>query len=135
MMFRFGHATHPNWREALELVLVQLEGQLQLEQFASDQTRSQRMGLIYVTDAFDLHLDTIIESLRLRTGFQSWFGGVAPGVCSTGVEYFNLHWLEAKAEVEAFKPADIQATLAELTTQSIATALPADGCEVLVCGG
>ncbi|MDX1668505.1 MAG: FIST C-terminal domain-containing protein [Limnobacter sp.] len=89
MMFRFGHATHPNWREALELVLVQLEGQLQLEQFASDQARSQRLGLIYVTDAFDLHLDTIIESLRLRTGFQSWFGGVAPGVCSTGVEYFQ----------------------------------------------
>lgn len=89
MMFRFGHATHPSWREALELVLVQLDGQLQLEQFASDQTRSQRLGLVYFTDAFadDAHL--ILESLRLRTGFQSWFGGVAPGVCSSGVEYFQ----------------------------------------------
>lgn len=89
MMFRFGHATHPDWREALELVLVQLDGQLQLEQFASDHTRSQRVGLVYITDVFAEYAPSILEALRLRTGFQSWFGGVAPGVCSSGVEYFQ----------------------------------------------
>lgn len=89
MMFRFGHSTHPNWREALELVLVQLEGQMQLEQFASDPSRPQKLGLIYCTEAFADHLDNAIQTLRQRTGFQQWVGGVATGVCSSGVEYYQ----------------------------------------------
>lgn len=89
MMFRFGHSTHPNWREALELVLVQLEGQLQLEQFASDPGRTTKLGLVYVTEPFADHLQQIIQTLRKRTSVQQWVGGVSPGVFSSGVEYFQ----------------------------------------------
>ena len=88
-MFRFGHATHPNWREALELVLVQLEGQMQLEQFAPDITRPQKLGLVYATEAFSDHMPQILQVLRQRIGFKDWVGGIAPGVCSSGVEYFQ----------------------------------------------
>lgn len=88
-MFRFGHSTHPSWRDALELVLAQLEGQMQLEQFAGDITRPQKLGLIYVTEAFAESMSQILQGLRQRTGFNDWVGGVAPGVCSSGVEYYQ----------------------------------------------
>lgn len=88
-MFRFGHATHPNWREALELVLVQLEGQMQLEQFAADVSRPQKVGLVYATDAFSDNLDQILQGLVRRTGVKDWVGGLASGVFSSGVEYFQ----------------------------------------------
>ena len=88
-MFRFGHSTHPHWREALELVLVQLEGQMQLEQFASDPSRTQKIGLIYVTEAFSDVMRHILGTLRQRTRVESWVGAIAPGVCSSGVEYYK----------------------------------------------
>jgi anhydro-N-acetylmuramic acid kinase len=59
---------------------------------------------------------------------------------STGREYFNADWLEGRLEAlpEQPAPADVQATLAELTAVTIARAvgthaLGAD--RVLVCGG
>lgn len=54
---------------------------------------------------------------------------------STGRELFNLEWLDA-ALPPAFAPADVQATLAELTATTIADALAvARPARVLVCGG
>jgi len=57
---------------------------------------------------------------------------------STGREYFHLDWLAAHAPLATLEPADVQATLLELTARSVASAVaqqaaPAD--EVLVCGG
>lgn len=64
----------------------------------------------------------------------------APPPKSTGREYFNLDWLEARLEAlpEQPAPADVQATLAELTAVTIARAVGghAPGADrVLVCGG
>ncbi len=58
---------------------------------------------------------------------------------STGFEYFNLAWLQAKlAQVKPLKPADIQATLTHLTAKTIAqdlqTYLP-NLSRLLICGG
>lgn len=56
---------------------------------------------------------------------------------STGREYFNLAWLQKHELVSNMAPVDVQATLVELTAQTIAQAiLPylANG-EILVCGG
>lgn len=58
---------------------------------------------------------------------------------STGREYFNLTWLQQAMQPLAypFSPADIQATLAELTARSIIEAVRpyfAKG-EILICGG
>ena len=61
------------------------------------------------------------------------------GPRSTGKEAFNLTWLEALlADCEDIAPADVQATLAELTSTTIATAI--ESCtfaigEIYICGG
>jgi small ligand-binding sensory domain FIST len=88
-MFRFGHATHPNWQNALELAWVQVEGQQQLEQFASERERNQVVGLIYFTESFAARADDILEWLKRRSGVADWIGGVAVGVCATGAEYYQ----------------------------------------------
>ncbi len=57
---------------------------------------------------------------------------------STGQEYFNLTWLnQYLAQFPTINPADVQATLVELTVKSIALILSQfihDG-EVVICGG
>lgn len=61
------------------------------------------------------------------------------GPKSTGRELFNLAWLERQlASSPPYAPADVQATLLELTAQTCANALldsQADTRELLVCGG
>lgn len=62
-----------------------------------------------------------------------------PAPKSTGREYFDLHWLDARlgAALHA-EAADVQATLAELTARSVARALRGamPGCaRVIACGG
>ncbi|WKD49408.1 anhydro-N-acetylmuramic acid kinase [Microbulbifer spongiae] len=56
---------------------------------------------------------------------------------STGRETFNASWLEQALAGLELTPADVQATLSEVTAASIAEAvhLFADGGELLVCGG
>ncbi len=56
---------------------------------------------------------------------------------STGFEYFNPKWLQ-RFEVDHFDPADVQATLCELSAVTIATAInehTENAREVFVCGG
>ena len=57
---------------------------------------------------------------------------------STGREHFHLAWLQQHAGVAALSPADVQATLLELSARSIAEAIerhaPA-AVDVLACGG
>ena len=55
---------------------------------------------------------------------------------STGVEYFNSAWLDSRLRQSDIDPADVQATLAELTAVSLANSiLPFTPGDVLVCGG
>jgi anhydro-N-acetylmuramic acid kinase len=56
---------------------------------------------------------------------------------STGLEDFNLDWLD-RHEVGAYEPADVQATLAELTARSVAMDVRRHADEanqLFVCGG
>ena len=61
------------------------------------------------------------------------------GPKSTGRELFNSAWLETKLESldEPVAPVDVQATLAQLTIQSLVNALHEHGdpVEIYVCGG
>jgi anhydro-N-acetylmuramic acid kinase len=73
----------------------------------------------------------LLQSLKA----DSWFE--LPPPKSTGFEHFNLDWL-AKTAGPSLRPADVQATLAELTAQTVAEAIQrwAPGTSsVLVCGG
>lgn len=57
---------------------------------------------------------------------------------STGREHFNLNWLDARLPTPQPAPADVQATLAELTARSIAQAVQRHGSateRLLLCGG
>jgi anhydro-N-acetylmuramic acid kinase len=57
---------------------------------------------------------------------------------STGREYFHLDWLATHPRLAALQPADVQATLLELTARSVAAAITQhapDAGEVLACGG
>jgi anhydro-N-acetylmuramic acid kinase len=57
---------------------------------------------------------------------------------STGREYFHLGWLATHTPLDTLRPADVQATLLELTARSIAAAIARqapDTGEVLACGG
>jgi anhydro-N-acetylmuramic acid kinase len=57
---------------------------------------------------------------------------------STGREHFHLDWLATRAPSTALDPADVQATLLELTARSVAMAIAQhapDAEEVLACGG
>lgn len=58
---------------------------------------------------------------------------------STGREYFNLLWLQKQLDELGVKisPADVQATLAELTARTILMSIRKYrfDCEILVCGG
>ena len=65
-----------------------------------------------------------------------WFGRLPPK--STGREHFNLSWLAASLQEHSARPADVQATLCELTACSIAGAVrqhAAGTRRLLVCGG
>lgn len=57
---------------------------------------------------------------------------------STGREHFHLAWLATQPRVQALAPADVQATLLELTVRSVAEAIELhapEAAEVLACGG
>lgn len=57
---------------------------------------------------------------------------------STGREHFHLDWLAAQPRVARLAPADVQATLLELTASSVADAIERhapDAEDVLACGG
>jgi anhydro-N-acetylmuramic acid kinase len=57
---------------------------------------------------------------------------------STGREHFHLGWLATHARLASLSPADVQATLLELTARSVTAAIvqhaPTAG-EILACGG
>jgi len=72
----------------------------------------------------------LLEALLSDPYFQ------CPAPKSTGVEYFNLAWLEGHNPDTGYAAQDIQATLAELTATTVADAIRThDPGDVLVCGG
>ena len=66
---------------------------------------------------------------------ETYFSLPAPK--STGKELFNLSWLHEKLGLGTsnHKPEDIQATLTELTSKSIANNIPTSCDELFICGG
>ncbi|GHA07453.1 anhydro-N-acetylmuramic acid kinase [Arenicella chitinivorans] len=63
----------------------------------------------------------------------------APYPKSTGTDYFNLNWVRARyPKIDLVDPADVQATLLELTVDSVSRSLQqlhAQSGKIFVCGG
>jgi len=78
---------------------------------------------------------SVAGDLLSRLTSDAYFAAAAPK--STGFEYFNLDWLN-ETNASQYDPADVQATLCQLTADSIAEAIKTaapDADEILVCGG
>ena len=77
----------------------------------------------------------IIEALLARMLKDAYFKKPYPK--STGLEYFNLKWLQ-QFNIHNYQPQDVQATLHALTAKSIAEAILSiqPSCkEIYLCGG
>jgi anhydro-N-acetylmuramic acid kinase len=76
------------------------------------------------------------ETLLARLLDDPYFA--LPPPKSTGREHFHLGWLDARLHSTSASPADVQATLLELTAISIAMAIDryaSEAVDVLLCGG
>lgn len=82
-LFRYGHATHPQWRLCAELALAQVEAQSRDPQFSSQ----GNLGFLYLTAPLAAEASQILALVRSRTGVEHWVGTVGGAILSSGVEY------------------------------------------------
>jgi small ligand-binding sensory domain FIST len=83
--FRFAHATHPDWRTAVDLLDAQLQGQSVQPGFARD----GNLGIIYACGKLAPRLAEMGRALRMRHPGTTWVGAGVHGVCSTAAEYIG----------------------------------------------
>ena len=78
---------------------------------------------------------TVDEALLRHLLGHPFFQLAPPKSC--GREQFDVHWLDRVDGLDALAPQDVQATLAQLTAQSIADAVRQQGrtATLLLCGG
>ena len=79
---------------------------------------------------------TVDGALLARLLSETWFS--LPPPKSTGRDQFQLQWLQGRLADASLAPADVQATLCELSATTVARALrdtQADTRRLLVCGG
>ena len=82
-LFPYGHATHPQWRMAVGLVLAQLRAHMALAQYAS----SPKLGLLYITDVYAPDAQDILALLSQELPeVTDWSGSVGVGIADNNVE-------------------------------------------------
>lgn len=79
-LFASAHATHPDWRSALSLVLAQLD---------ASAPASPTLGWCYLADHHAPNAQLLLDALRQRWPGCAWVGAVGVGVCASGVEYID----------------------------------------------
>ncbi len=85
-LFPCGHATHPQWRMAADLVLAQLRAQMALPGYASE----PKLGLLYITDHYATEAQALLDHLRQALpDVTDWSGTVGIGVAVSNAEYFD----------------------------------------------
>lgn len=84
-LFPFAHATHPDWRYAVPLVVAQLQAQRRKPEFAANAS----LGVVYFTEAFVPFAEELQAELAAHTGVTQWVGCSSIGICANGVEYFE----------------------------------------------
>lgn len=96
---------------------------------------SRHLGEDFDRDGAWANQGRVEPELLARLYADAYFSQLPPK--STGRERFNAAWLDARLQPQ-FAPADVQATLLELTVHSVATAVArhAPGAQrIIVCGG
>ena len=99
-----------------------------------DQWCREHRQKTYDTDGEWAAGGTVQPALLRQLSDDPYFARAAPK--STGSDYFNLNWLLEQLRMFGHMPdpADVQATLCELTAVTIAAAVP-DSYAVAICGG
>lgn len=82
-MFRHGHATGSDWRDATRRVI----GQLAARDASQAEGLIAGLGLLYVTESLASRLDDIASMLGERFPAVRWVGASAHGVCVANAEY------------------------------------------------
>jgi small ligand-binding sensory domain FIST len=82
--FLHAHATHPDWHMALALAAAQIDAQR-----ATQGGGEATLGWVYLTDHYAPHGEALLAELQRRWPGVDWVGAVGPGVCASGVEYFD----------------------------------------------
>ncbi len=83
--FLTAHATHPDWRGATELALVQLDAQVK----AQGRKNAGNTGFLYISDVLSANASDILTTLKLRTGITTWAGCTGLGVFANTAEYYD----------------------------------------------
>jgi len=85
-LFPSGHATHPDWRMAIALVLAQVRAQMS----SGDYAPSPTLGLLYITDRFGNEARQILDLLSAELPeITDWSGTVGVGIAANNAEYFD----------------------------------------------
>ncbi|OZB51339.1 MAG: anhydro-N-acetylmuramic acid kinase [Stenotrophomonas sp. 14-69-23] len=96
----------------------------------------RHLGTAFDADGAFAASGRVNEALLARLLDDAWFA--LPPPKSTGREQFHLDWVDARIGDAPLAPADVQATLAELTAATVTDALRAHlpgARRLLVCGG
>jgi anhydro-N-acetylmuramic acid kinase len=96
----------------------------------------RQRGLPFDRDAAFAGEGRVDEALLAQLLAEPWFA--LPPPKSTGRDQFQLAWLQSRRDDRALAPADVQATLCELSAATVADALRATlpgARRLLVCGG
>jgi small ligand-binding sensory domain FIST len=85
-LFPYGHATHPHWQMAADMVLAQLRACMKQDMYAP----RPGLGLLYVTDHLARYAQELLDHLAEELpGIKDWCGTVGVGICANNVEYFD----------------------------------------------
>ena len=85
-LFPYGHATHPQWPIAAELVLAQLRAHMALPEYAAHPP----LALLYITDHYAHAAEPLLAHLRQALpSVRDWVGTVGVGIAANNVEYFD----------------------------------------------
>ncbi len=83
--FLHGHASHPDWRIALDQVATQIQAR---SSETGDKSRPT-IGWVYFSDHYADSAEDLLSELEKRWPGVSWVGAVGVGVAASGVEYFD----------------------------------------------
>src|ERR1700674_1284773 len=83
------HATHVDWRVALDQSLAQLHTQIAARAAQRDEPVAFTLGWCYLSDYYAPAAETILAELRQRLPGVAWVGTVGVGVAASGVEYID----------------------------------------------
>lgn len=83
------HATHADWRVALDESERQVQGGIAARAARYGQSAPFTLGWCYLSDYYAPAAEAILDELRLRFPGVAWVGTVGVGVAASGVEYFD----------------------------------------------